>query len=237
MQRENGVFRGHAAAKCVDSGGKRFKARFVEKMSETNGWPSTSGTLLGQLQNELSNPHWQTFLSIYEPVLISFCRRKGLQESDARDVTQISLIAVMKGIVGFTYDPVKGKFRSWLGTIVAREIARYRRKQFRAGIQLVDQPAWELRTVSDDDVAWSLFFNREICNIALRRIESDFEDETWRAFELLWKQDVSPGVVAATMNRPVSWAYQAKFRVLKRLEEEVRFLSADIPSLFKSKHS
>ncbi len=201
-------------------------------METSAAWPSTRETLIGRLQQQSDGPEWGLFVEVYGPLLYHFCRRRGVQDADARDVTQNVILSVRRGIDRFTYDPALGKFRSWLGTITSREIGRQRRGSQRAGLpsEAVTNGAHH---PADNEATWIVEFNSHICQTALDRIRPDFEALTWQAFEMLWIHDVKPRDVAIQLHKAPDWVYQAKFRVLRRLEKEVRFLTADIPSFAK----
>jgi RNA polymerase sigma-70 factor (ECF subfamily) len=52
----------------------------------------------------------------YGPQIHAWCRRWGLQETDARDVTQTVLLQLASKLRTFTYDPAQ-RFRGWLKTL------------------------------------------------------------------------------------------------------------------------
>lgn len=199
-------------------------------MATDKEWPPTRLTLIGELQANLDGPAWTLFVEIYGPLIYRFCRRRGIQDADAKDVSQNVFLAVRRGIRRFQHDPSRGKFRSWLGTIASREIYRFREKHERAGHPTLDATDGSLN-VPVSDAVWIVEFNQHICEMALNRIKLDFEEATWNAFELLWKQDLKPSDVARMTDKPADWVYQVKYRVMKRLEKEILHLSADIPSL------
>ncbi len=80
---------------------------------------TTSLTLLGRLRQD---PKDQTarseFVARYAPRILHWCRGWGLQESDARDVTQEVLLKLNRLIATFVYDP-SGSFRGWLKTLAS----------------------------------------------------------------------------------------------------------------------
>ena len=88
-------------------------------------WPAYAGATDAEA--------WRTFVDLYLPLVFRYCRKRGLQDADARDVTQQVLANIHRAIEGFQYDPNKGKFRNWLGTITLREIMRYQLKSRRPG--------------------------------------------------------------------------------------------------------
>lgn len=201
-------------------------------MATSDGWPQTHETLIGRLQANCNGAAWEIFVEIYSPLIYRFCRRRGVQDADSLDVTQNVFVAVRRGINGFTYDPERGKFRSWLGTITIREIGRYLQSLKRAGTPT--EAATEGRAqVDESDAIWIAIFNEHIGDVALARIRPEFEVKTWEAFELLWKHHKSPSEVAQLMEKSADWVYQVKYRVLRKLEKEVLLLTADIPSFTK----
>lgn len=200
-------------------------------MSDPRSWPSTQITLLHRLKANTNGADWDQFVEVYGPLLYRFCRRRTLQDADAHDVVQNVLMAVRKGIVRFEYDPERGLFRSWLGTITNREIARYRREQQRAVQGGGETPA-SADTI-DNDAAWIVEFNGHVYQAALERIRPTCEPETWRAFTEVWINDRPAAEVATRLDRTLAWVYRAKYRVLQKLKSELSFLTADIAAFSK----
>ncbi|MDZ4686913.1 MAG: sigma-70 family RNA polymerase sigma factor [Planctomycetaceae bacterium] len=201
-------------------------------MGTSSDWPSTHETLIEQLQAEPGGPAWDLFAEVYVPLIYRFCRRRGLQDADAQDVTNSVFIAVRKGLPRLAYDPAVGKFRGWLGTVTRNELMRDQRRSKRAG-QPTEFVAAGWADMEENDAGWIVAFNSHVCQAALERIRPDFEALTWRAFEQVWMQDQTPADVAARFEKSRAWVHQVKFRVLQRLEKEVRFLAADIPAFAK----
>jgi DNA-directed RNA polymerase specialized sigma24 family protein len=75
----------------------------------------TSVTLLGRLRQDATDQAaWKEFVARYEPKILQWCRGWGLQESDARDVTQDVLLKLQGLLAKFAYDPSRS-FRGCLG--------------------------------------------------------------------------------------------------------------------------
>ena len=77
-------------------------------------FPNTRLTLLARLRDPADEPAWNEFVSIYEPAIYGFARKKGLQDADARDLCQDVLRSVANAIDRWDPDPCKGPFRAWL---------------------------------------------------------------------------------------------------------------------------
>ncbi len=196
-------------------------------MADDGSSPTTRISLLVRLRDLGDGEAWQTFVDIYAPLVYAYCRRKGLQEADASDVTQEVLTEVARCIPGFSYDPSRGRFRDWLGTVARRRLQRFfddcRQAVPLAGALLEEVAAPDL------DTDWSEEFHARVLQVALERARPHFEAATWRAFELVWLENRAPADVAAEVGLPIETVYVAKSRVLKALRQVVLELAEDLP--------
>lgn len=191
--------------------------------------PSTRITLLTRLRSAGDAEAWRTFVDLYLPLVYRYCRKRGLQDADARDVSQQVLASVHRAIEKFEYDPQRGRFRGWLGTIAAHEIGRYLARDRRpgkgggdgVGNTLAEQASGEV------DSAWQEEFNAHIFASALDRVRPEFDELTWRAFDLTWLNDAETQVAAKQIGKDAAWIYKARFKILQRLKSEIEFLTSD----------
>jgi RNA polymerase sigma-70 factor (ECF subfamily) len=192
----------------------------------------TRASLLIRLRDAADAEAWSTFHEVYVPLIYRFCRARGLQDSDAADVSQEVLVRVVKDIRSFDYRPEKGRFRDWLGAITRARMARFFKKSLRRREE----------TGRDDDgyggdepqspavsALWDDEFNSHVLRMALDRARPHFEPATWRLFERAWIEHHAAADVAAELGVPIQAVYVAKSRVLKRLREEVLLLAEDLP--------
>src|SRR5271154_791889 len=87
--------------------------------------PDTHASLLIRLRNPRDQEAWATFLEIYLPLIFRLTRRRGMQEADAREVTQEVLMAVATAIGRWDSDPARGSFRGWLSTITRNLVVNF----------------------------------------------------------------------------------------------------------------
>ena len=94
-------------------------------------WPhsgSTSSSLLERVKAQ--DPEaWQQLVKLYGPLIYRWCRRSGLQGSDAADIAQDTFAAVASGIAGFQRETPGGSFRGWLRTIVQHKVCDHFRRR------------------------------------------------------------------------------------------------------------
>jgi RNA polymerase sigma-70 factor (ECF subfamily) len=197
--------------------------------------PSTRATLLIRLREETDTEAWSVFIDLYTPLVYRFCRSRGLQDADSRDVTQQVFAIVHQAMGKFEYDKARGRFRNWLGAVAAHEISRYQRKERRPGKGVGDGWGDEIAALASSavDPAWIEEFNSYVFQQALTRIRPEFEEAVWQAFDLTWLQDVKPQAAAERIGKPSAWVYKARYKVIERLRQELEFLSSDAAAFHK----
>ena len=183
---------------------------------------TTPPSLLLRIRDHHDDGAWDVFCDVYSPLLYDYCRKRGLQASDAADVVQETLLRIAKGIVKFEYDQSKGRFRDWLYTILHNEIRRMLGRK---------KPTQELKSIDNDAVGkggtWDEHFYEHILKSALERIQPRFETDTWEAFTNVWLKNQAADEVAKLMERSIDFVYLSKSRVLKRLRLEIEELADD----------
>ena len=183
---------------------------------------TTPPSLLQRIRDHHDDGAWDVFCDVYSPLLYDYCRKRGLQASDAADVVQETLLRIAKGIVKFEYDQSKGRFRDWLYTILHNEIRRMLGRK---------KPTQELKSIANDaagqDGTWDEHFYEHILKSALERIQPRFETDTWEAFTNVWLKNQAADEVAKLMERSIDFVYLSKSRVLKRLRLEIEELADD----------
>jgi len=193
--------------------------------ANTNSDSATSLSLLERLKDDgQKHQAWRDFVARYGPRITHWCRRWGLQEADAADVTQNVMLQLSRQMESFEYDP-QGKFRSWLKTITWRAWADYLKAQGRnlALPGSIDQLK-RLDTIeAKDDLMARLDeeADTEILEIALRRVRKRVQENTFEAFRLMAFERLSDAEVAESLGMNVGAVYVAKARIDQMLSAEV----------------
>ena len=209
-----------------------LRAMVVSAMGSMAKAPPTNRSLLARLRKANDTEAWSLFVDLYTPLVYRFARRRGLQDADASDVTQKVISRVYHVLHKFDYDPERGRFRDWLGTITHREVITHHRREARgqaAGAGRGDSAARRLPSGTEGD--WLEEFNDYVLRAALARIRERFDEATWKAFDLTWLGNVETGEAARQLGKTAAWVYKARFRVLRRLREEVEFIAEDAAAL------
>ena len=169
---------------------------------------------------------WERLVELYAPLVYHWCGRAGLGKEDTADVFQEVFRAVAGHLGGFHRDRPGDSFRGWLRTITRNKI----RDHFR-GIQ--DEPLaaggtdaqQRMQAVAspellDDDPSEEDVVRRQMRR-ALELIKDEFEERTWQAFWKVQMEDRGTDEVGTELGMTAAAVRKAKFRVLRRLREEV----------------
>jgi RNA polymerase sigma-70 factor (ECF subfamily) len=192
---------------------------------------STSPTLLGRLaRSPTDQAAWGEFVERYGPQIHGWCRRWGLQETDAQDVAQNILLELARQMSHFRYDPA-GSFRAWLKTVAYRAWCKFLAARRRPGLGSGDTAVAELlQSVAAGDDLMQRFeeeSNRELLERAMARVQLRVQPHTWEAFRLLALEERPGSEVAERLGMKVASVFVAKSNVRKMIEEEIAGLDRD----------
>ena len=192
--------------------------------------PAPTSTSLLERVKAQSPDAWQRFVKLYGPPVYVWSRHCGLQPQDAADVVQEVFLAVATHVTGFRRDRPGDSFRGWLWAITRNKIRdHFRRQQGRALAQggtdaqerLAELPdRLDERLSTDTDAGRAHGLERR----ALDSVRASFEDRTWNAF---WQATVhgrTAAQIAAETGMNKHAVRQAKYRVLRRLRQEIEGL-------------
>lgn len=189
---------------------------------------TTHGSLLARLSRPDNPPEhaaaWAEFQLRYGELVRRFAMRRGLQAVDCDDVLQDTLVALGKALGpngSFSYDPSRGKFRSYLMTVVSHVVSRKLRQNSPHQVlqtegqeaTLIHQPAVE----PELEQLWEQEWRRYHLQQAMRAIESEFNEADRAAFTQYALEGHDARGTAQLLNMTADQVYQAKSRILKRL--------------------
>jgi RNA polymerase sigma-70 factor (ECF subfamily) len=147
----------------------------------------TRSTLLMRLHDPADSRAWGEFVSLYEPLLTAYLRRKGLDAEDARDVVQDTFARLVKTLPEFELDRQRGRFRTWLWQVCQSALgdwARRRRRQARAEdawLERLSEPATS--DEADRDEEWERLHRRRILAFAMETVRARSRPTSWACLE------------------------------------------------------
>jgi RNA polymerase sigma-70 factor, ECF subfamily len=191
---------------------------------------STSRSLLNEARLA-DAAAWERLVTLYAPLVASWCRRWGVLQQDIVDVLQEVFSAVAAHLTRFRKDRPSDSFRGWLMTIARNKtldhFQRKNREPAAIGGTEASMRLQEVRDPAEDDLpspapdsATDLVFN-DVLLRALESIRPEFQERTWQAF---WKVVIdgrSTSDVAADLAMKPGTVRVSKSRVLLRLRREL----------------
>ena len=189
--------------------------------------PDTRYTLLRRICDPADEASWEEFWRLYDPVVYRMSRRFGLQDADARDLTQDVMAAVMQAIRRWEPDENRGRFRAWLATVVRNQTISVLRRRHPGTRGSGDTGVLrQLAAVPAKD-AFTEEVRRAAFHQAAEVVQMQVEAPTWSAF---WQTSVlgqSVEEVSRELKLSVGSVYAARSRVLARLRREIEILLGD----------
>jgi RNA polymerase sigma-70 factor (ECF subfamily) len=186
-------------------------------MGSVLGQTTTHASLLARLSGNADKAAWVEFHERYADLIRGFARRRGVQPADCDDILQDVMMSLTKSMPGFAYDPAKGKFRSYLKTVVIHAIVR-RSCQKKGDVPLESEGA-ALNDNADEaqESQWESEWRQYHLRLAMKTILVEFNRADVSAFERYALGGEDARTTAAMLHLSVEQVFQAKSRILRRL--------------------
>jgi len=183
----------------------------------------TSFTLLEGLKNRQDSRAWQRFMARYEPMVMAFARKLGLNDTDAQDVCQETMLGFIQAYGDGRYDRDKGRLRSWLFGIAHRKAIDMKRRRAREIVvgDKTDASAFLGRIESPDQAKeiWEQQWQRSVLRACLEEVSKDLSPNTVKAFDLYVFEQWPVEKVAEQLGISQNAVYIAKTRVMERVRK------------------
>jgi RNA polymerase sigma-70 factor (ECF subfamily) len=189
--------------------------------------PPTRPSLLLRLRDFQDHQAWAQFVEVYAPLIYGYVRKRGLQDADAADLTQVCLRQVVVHAESLDYDPSRDSFRGWLFTIVRNRLRDFHNRAGRnawgsgdSGLQrlLESQPAPEL----DEAGEWQREYQSGLFAWAAEQVRLQVREATWQAFWQTAVEGKSGTEVAQALGLTAAAVYLARSRVMAHLRRLIR---------------
>lgn len=188
---------------------------------------ATSPSLLALVRQ--NDPQaWSRFSRIYSPLVYAWSRRCGLSAEDSAEIVQEVFVVLSQRIHLFRATQPTDRFRGWLWTIARNKVRDHQRRMrdraVAAGGSTAYQHIQELAAEADEP--WQSDDERSqsetgVVTRALSLISAEFEPATWLAFWSAAVDQKTAAETAAALGMTKHAVHQAKYRVLRRLRQEL----------------
>ncbi len=196
----------------------------------------TRRSLILKLTDWQDRKSWDEFYRTYWRLIYSVAIQAGLQEQEAMDVVQETILTIAKQSRKQAYDPAKGSFKTWLWRVTSWRI----RDQFRArskdpsqypppisanryeGPQVVDL----LPDMGDSsfEKIWEREWQDNVMNAALERVKTKVSPKQFQIFDYNVLRGMKASEVQKKLGVTITQVYLAKHRVGSLLNKEIKFI-------------
>jgi len=207
--------------------------------TQTDDSLPTRESLLSRLRDAGDDRSWREFFDRYWQLLYRLARRRGLDESEAQEALQETLIALAKTMPEFRYNPAQCSFKSWLRHLAEKKIADQFRKRSRRGPTVsLDAPGAEteslLATLPDavtppPDEAWDREWDDNLLRLALDRVKERANPLHFQMFHRVVMLGFPASEVARTLATSLPQVYLARHRIAALVKQELRALQRQYP--------
>jgi RNA polymerase sigma-70 factor (ECF subfamily) len=192
----------------------------------------TSASLLAGLAGPTPDHEaWSLFVQRYGRQVYRWCRKCGLQEADAQDVTQGILVKLAVKLRTFRYDPAHS-FRAYLKTLTRYAVCDFlaaRPPDAGSGDSQVRDQLAQVAAQADLLEHLRAEFDLELLDEATQRVRRRVEPSTWEAFRLVAVEGRPAAEVAQHLAMKVATVYVIKGRVQQSIREEIAALDRSDP--------
>jgi len=184
----------------------------------------TRSSLIRRVRDPRDAESWREFVELYEPLLLSYVRSRGLAQPDAQDVVQDILASLIGTMPEFELDHGRGRFRTWLWRVTMNALANFFRRRRR---QNQGEEEWRecLTSLENESrqgpgAAWESGHHRRVLDFVLSRVRADTQPKTWACFEQHLVQGRASDRIAAELGLTAVAVRVNASRVLARVKEQ-----------------
>lgn len=189
----------------------------------------TRASLIERIRNPDDQTGWEQFYATYRRLIGALARKRGLTEFEAEDVTHDTMIAVLKAIGRFRYDPERCSFKTWLNRLAQARITDFLRRRPKAAP--VGWRSEETRTdaverlpdaaTAEPGLQWEAEWRQAVVDLALRRLRQMVQPLHYQVFYLHALKGQTPRQVARGLGLNVAQVYLVKHRVGRAFRQVV----------------
>ncbi len=181
----------------------------------------TRVSLLLRIRDPQDVSAWTEFDEMYRPLLYRYAKSQGLIDADAEDEVQRCMTAIQQIMSDFNYDPRKGRFKSWLRTMINNRCRNHRRdvKARMARMQAVGE--MQDSGQESPEAAFERIWMEEHLRYGLSAIRAQVGESRFKAFEDYVINEHPAKKVCTTHGLTAPQLYKLKWQVTQLLREHM----------------
>lgn len=192
-----------------------------EPSPEQSEFLPTRASLLSRLRKTSAGDSWQEFFDLYWKLIYNIARKQGLDDSEAQDVVQETMISVSRAMPNFQYDPERGSFKNWLRTVTEWRI----KDQFRKRPRAVALPEG-FQTAAPDEFGtiWDKEWEKNLVDGAIARVRSRVTPRMFQVYSFAELQGKGAREASRVLGVTLPTVYLYSHRVKKAIQRELAML-------------
>lgn len=170
----------------------------------------------GVASDELSSEAWRDFFAVYDQIVRRFAIANGISHADVDECSQEVWATILEHLDSFEVDEKKGRFRTWLYTVVRSKAVDMLRRSQRASALSLNDSRRQLDVVESESVdlgdeldeSW----RRVTLKALLRRLRDEVSADAFALFhgravkgksyeEIGQEMGLAPGTVRTKFHR------------------------------------
>ena len=149
----------------------------------------TRDSLLSRLKDWQDDVSWRDFFNTYWRLVYGVALKAGLNEQEAQEVVQETVITVARRIPEFKYNPNVCSFKTWLLNLTRWRIVDQLRKRQPGSAALRSHDGGPLEQVADPagldlDAVWAKEWHAHLLQAAIRAVKRKVNPEQYQIFHL-----------------------------------------------------
>ena len=196
----------------------------------------TRKSLLSRLKDWNDQESWKVFFDTYWKLIYNAAVKAGLNDAEAQDVVQETVISVLKSMPSFEYDAEKGSFKTWLLRLTCWRVVDQLRKRQREINQRKPGTSTATKTATVERVAdpvglkleatWNEEWEQNLMEAALERVKRKVDPKQYQVFDLCVVKEWPVARVARALKVNRGRVYLAKHRINNLIKQEISYLRA-----------
>jgi RNA polymerase sigma-70 factor (ECF subfamily) len=193
----------------------------------------TRNSLLDRLKDWGDDASWRDFFNTYWRLVYGVAIKAGLNDQEAQEVVQETVITVARRIPEFKYDPNTCSFKTWLLNLTRWRITDQFRKR-RPGQGDAPAPRDTERTGTIErlpdpagaefNAVWDHEWKLHLFDTAAAQVKREVSPEQYQIFDLCVFKQWPVRKIASELGVNVAQVYLAKHRVASMIKKEVKRL-------------
>jgi len=199
----------------------------------------TRPSLLNRLKSADDNESWNEFYLIYGRLVRDFAIQAGLNDSEADDAVQETVIAMSRHLPDYQYNPKVCRFKTWLLNQASWRIKDQLRKR-RPEAASPDGPKTDDTTQTatinrlpdsastDLDDLFETQWRKNFFAAALERVKGKFSLKQFQIFDLLIAKEWAATEVARSLGVTLANVYVTRHRISAAVRKEAKSLERQL---------